>query len=94
MFSPRIGFAYSPHQLKRTVVRGGFGIYVAPVFPFNNAGNQEGFSQTTNSTVTGDNYQTPIDSLSNPFPKASFSPPDHRQASAPSLAKPSPSLLR
>ena len=74
MFSPRIGFAYSPHQLKSTVVRGGFGIYVAPVFPFNNSVNQQGFSQTTNATITGDNYLTPIDSLSNPFPSGLVQP--------------------
>ncbi len=74
MFSPRVGFAYSPHQLKNTVVRGGFGIYVAPVFPFNAAVNQQGFSQTTNATITGDNYLTPIDSLSNPFPTGLVAP--------------------
>ena len=73
MFSPRVGFAYSPHQLKNTVVRGGFGIYVAPVFPFNAAVNQQGFSQTTNATITGDNYLTPVDSLSNPFPNRAHS---------------------
>ncbi len=74
MFSPRIGFAYSPRAFKNTVVRGGFGIYVAPVIPFNSAVNQEGFSQTTNATITGDNYLTPIDSLSNPFPNGLIQP--------------------
>jgi hypothetical protein len=74
--SPRIGFSYSPRN--STVIRGGFGIFVQPetLASTNSAGsvsssaidNQEGYSSTTNETVTNNNYLTPATTLSNPFP--------------------------
>jgi hypothetical protein len=74
--SPRIGFSYSPKS--STVFRGGFGIFVQPpgVSSLNNAGsvsssalsNQEGYSATTNETVTNNNYLTAASTLNNPFP--------------------------
>ena len=36
--------------------------------------NQPGFSQTTNMTVTGNNYLTPTATLSNPFPSGVLQP--------------------
>ena len=75
MFSPRIGFAYTPAQLGgHTSIRGGFGIFVLPVFPFNNTVNQEGFSQTTNSPITTNGYLSPSATLSNPFPSGLVQP--------------------
>jgi hypothetical protein len=75
-FSPRIGFSYSPKP--STVIRGGFGIFVQPpgLSSLNSSGsvsssalsNQEGFSATTNETVTNNNYLTAATTLSNPFP--------------------------
>jgi hypothetical protein len=74
--SPRIGFSYSPVQ--STVFRGGFGIFVQPegLSSLNSSGsvsstalsNQEGYSATTNETVTNNNYQSAASTLSNPFP--------------------------
>ncbi len=74
--SPRIGFSYSP--VSTTVFRGGFGIFVQPetLASLNSSGsvsssalsNQEGYSATTNETITGNNYQTPSTTLDNPFP--------------------------
>ncbi len=70
MFSPRFGFSYSPKFVKDTVIRGGFGLFVLPIFPFNNSINQSGFSQTTNAPIV--NYAPPTangpGSLANPFP--------------------------
>jgi hypothetical protein len=71
MLSPRIGLAYRPHMFgQNTVIRAGFGIFVIPIFPFNNTINQEGFSQTTQSPVVS--YAPPTangpGTLSNPFP--------------------------
>jgi hypothetical protein len=79
LFSPRAGIVWSPDALKgRTVLRGSFGMFVAPVsiarmdvngkFSTSPNTNQEGFSQTTTLVATNDNFATPAATLSNPFP--------------------------
>ena len=78
MFSPRVGFAYTPPIFgKSTVVRGGFGIFVIPIFPFNNTIQQQGFSSTTQSPIVP--YAPPTaggpGTLSNPFPSGIAQPP-------------------
>ncbi len=77
MVSPRIGLAYKPALLgSSTVIRAGFGIFVIPIFPFNNSIQQEGFSQTTQSPIVP--YAPPTangpGTLSNPFPNG-LTPP-------------------
>lgn len=79
MLSPRIGIAWSPDRFhQKTVLRGGFAIFVQPVditqlaingkYSTNPILNQQGFSQTTTFVPTNDNYVTPATTLSNPFP--------------------------
>jgi hypothetical protein len=69
-FSPRVGVSYSPSYLKNTVLRAGFGIFVIPIFPFNNSISQSGFSQATLSPTNV--FAPPTaggpGTLDNPFP--------------------------
>ena len=65
---PRIGFAYAVD--KNTALRGGFGMFTAPVTGggFNsNAVPSDGFSAVTSWIPTFD-YATPVNLLSNPYP--------------------------
>jgi hypothetical protein len=81
VLSPRVGLAWTPDAFHgKTVVRTGFGIFVAPVSILSMGvdgkpstsplTNQEGFSQTTSLTATSNNFLTPLAtaSLANPFP--------------------------
>ncbi len=80
--SPRFGFSYSPKPT--LVLRGGFGVFVQPegVSSTNSQGsvsssaitNQEGFSSTTNETITNNNYQTAATTFDNPFPAGFIAP--------------------
>jgi hypothetical protein len=82
VFSPRVGFAWTPRQLGRqTVLRGGLGMFVMPVGISGNGQtngtvtlNQQGFSQTTQFVATNDNYLTSAGTLSNPFPNGIVKP--------------------
>ena len=81
-FSPRIGFSYSPES--KTVLRGGFGIFVQPetlqsiastgVTSSNGISNNEGFSASTPFVVSNNSNATPANTLSNPFPTGFTAP--------------------
>lgn len=89
-FQPRIGFAYTPHfestflrklfgSETKSVIRGGFGIYMAPFII--DGVQQTGFSQSTSLVPTLNNGLTfapacaTCGSLFNPFPTGVADPP-------------------
>ena len=100
IFSPRAGFAWSPSMFHgKAVVKGGAGILVDPILlPISGSSpavgssnvaygtlNQPGFSQTTNMTVTGNNYVSPSATLSNPFPSGILQPSGNKLATSTNL---------
>ncbi|MES1257707.1 MAG: carboxypeptidase regulatory-like domain-containing protein [Acidobacteriota bacterium] len=69
-FGPRAGFAWSPDS--KTAVRGGFGIFWAPLpFSFQNT---LGYSQSTPIVTSIDNNFTPAATLDNPYPTGLLQP--------------------
>lgn len=80
--SPRFGFSFA--LTDKTVVRGGFGIFVMPpglsnlaatgTYSSSALSNSEGFSASTTYLATTNNYQTAANTLSNPFPSGFAQP--------------------
>src|SRR5258706_9979411 len=76
LWSPRLGAAWTPRALGgKTVLRSGIGIFVAPNgIVGGQTFQQPGFSQTTQFTATNDNFLTPANTLTNPFPNGVLPP--------------------
>src|SRR5579883_397089 len=71
-FGPRAGFAYQIDD--KTVFRGGYGVFYAPVyFGFDNQ-YSPGLAQATTYLASTDGNATPANTLSNPFPKGLLQP--------------------
>lgn len=65
-WSPRLGFAYQLND--KTVLRGGWGVFWAPMFSLGAPYNSEGVTATTAPSVSNDGNKTPAIQLANPFP--------------------------
>ena len=71
-WGPRFGFAYQLDS--KTVLRGGYGIFWAPQFALGSPIATVGFNQATSYVATTDSFNTPENSLSNPFPGGILQP--------------------
>lgn len=71
-FAPRFGFAYT--MGRKTVVRGGYGIFYDVIGIDRTDVTQSGFSQTTNFIATNDNGLNWYSTLADPFPDGFRSP--------------------
>jgi hypothetical protein len=77
-WEPRLGISYALNP--KTVLRGGFGIFMAPHQSEINAfGLQQGYSGTTPFVATNNNGLTFIANLTNPFPVGAAPSPGNSQ---------------
>jgi hypothetical protein len=71
-FTPRLGFAYQTDS--KTVLRGGFGMYISQQGMGQTGYLMQGYSVTTSLVNSNDGGVTPAISLSNPFPTGLLTP--------------------
>ena len=81
-FSPRFGFSFAAND--KTVIRGGFGLFVMPPglsnlsssgsYSSSAISNQQGFSATTSFVASNDNFLTVANTLSSPYPNGFVAP--------------------
>ncbi len=77
-YQPRVGISYAINQ--KTVVRGGFGIFMAPhQSEIGSLGLQQGFAGTTPFVPSNNNGLTFVANLTNPFPNGSLPSPGASQ---------------
>ena len=71
-FGPRAGFAFRIND--KTVFRGGWGIFYAPIYFSLDNQYSPGVSQSTTYLASTDGFATPANSLKNPFPTGLLQP--------------------
>src|SRR5579875_121420 len=71
-FGPRIGVAYQLNS--KTVLRGGWGIFYAPITFADSTGSALCNTQATPYVASNGGFATPANSLSNPFPNGILQP--------------------
>jgi hypothetical protein len=76
-FGPRIGAAYQLNS--KTVLRGGWGIFYAPIAFSDSTGIALGYTQATPYVASNNGFATPANSLSNPFPNGILQPVGNAQ---------------
>jgi hypothetical protein len=77
-YEPRIGISYAMNA--KTVIRGGFGIFMAPhQSEIQALGLQQGFAGTTPFVATNNNGLSFVANLTNPFPNGSLPSPGSSQ---------------
>jgi trimeric autotransporter adhesin len=71
-FGPRAGFAFQADN--KTTIRGGYGIFYAPIYFSLDNQFSPGFSQTTTYLASSNGNATPANSLTNPYPNGVLQP--------------------
>jgi hypothetical protein len=84
--SPRLGLAYQVNQ--KTTVRGGWGIYWAPVIGFSAPYSPEGATAITQPLTSTDGFNTPLIQLANPFSNGLTQPAGSSKGDATGLGIP------
>ncbi|SEC25026.1 Carboxypeptidase regulatory-like domain-containing protein [Terriglobus roseus] len=70
-FAPRAGFVYQPHG--NMVVRGGYGVFYAPIYYSASASLAPGYTATTTYIASNNSNYTPANSITSPY--ATLQPP-------------------
>ncbi|MBV9339969.1 MAG: TonB-dependent receptor [Acidobacteria bacterium] len=76
-FGPRVGVAYALND--KTIIRGGWGIFYAPIRFADDASLALGYTQVTPYVASANGNATPANSLSNPFPSGILQPVGNSQ---------------
>ncbi|WP_419806087.1 TonB-dependent receptor domain-containing protein [Terriglobus sp.] len=73
-FGPRAGFAYAVNP--KMVVRGGYGVFYAPIYYSTSASLAPGYAQTNTYVASNDSNKTPATAagIANPFPNGLAQP--------------------